>query len=68
MGRTLSSGDNIRCLDGQRADFTVRWHLVGAWRAGDEPLMKIEELHNFLERAAILDEEHVAAVVLAIFR
>ena len=68
MGRTLSSGDNIRCLDGQRSDFTVRWHLVGDRRAGDEPLMKIEESYDFLECTAILDEEHVAAVVLAIFR
>jgi hypothetical protein len=37
VGRSLSSGDNIRCLDGQRSDFTVRWHLVGDRRAGDEP-------------------------------
>ncbi len=37
VGRSLSSGDNIRCLDRQRSDFTVRWHLVGDRRAGDEP-------------------------------
>ncbi len=75
MGRSLSSGDNIRCLDGQRADFTVRWHLVGDRRAGDEPeikidqraLMKIEESYDFLECTAVLDEEHVATVVFAIF-
>ena len=37
VGRSLSSGDNIRCLDRQRSDYTVRWHLVGDRRAGDEP-------------------------------
>ena len=37
VGRSLSSGDNIRCLDRQRSDLTVRWHLVGDRRAGDEP-------------------------------
>jgi hypothetical protein len=37
VGRSLLSGDNIRCLDRQRSDFTVRWHLVGDRRAGDEP-------------------------------
>ena len=43
VGRSLSSGDNIRCLDGQFADFTVWWHLVGDWRAGDEPEIKIDQ-------------------------
>ena len=37
VGRSLSSGDYIRCLDRQQSDFTVRWHLVGDRRAGDEP-------------------------------
>ena len=37
VGRSLSSGDNIRCLDRQRSDLTVRRHLVGDRRAGDEP-------------------------------
>ena len=37
VGRSLSSGDNIRCLDRKRTDLTVRWHLVGDRRAGDEP-------------------------------
>ena len=34
----------------------------------NEPLMNTEEFYDFLERAAVLDEKHVAAVVLAIFR
>ena len=37
VGRSLSSGDNIRCLDPQRSDLIVRRHLVGDRRAGDEP-------------------------------
>ena len=37
VGRSLSSGDNIRCLDRQRSDLTDGWHLVGDRRAGDEP-------------------------------
>ena len=37
VARSLSSGDNIRCLDRQRSGLTVRWHLVGDRRAGDEP-------------------------------
>ena len=37
VGRSLSSGDNIRCLDRQRSDLAIRRHLVGDRRAGDEP-------------------------------
>ena len=37
VGRSLSLVDNIRRLDSQRSDLTVRWHLVGDRRAGDEP-------------------------------
>jgi len=33
-----------------------------------KPLMKDQKFYDFLERTAVLDEEHVAAVVLAIFR
>ena len=33
-----------------------------------KPLMKNQKFYDFLERTAVLDEEHVAAVVFAIFR
>ena len=37
VGRSLSLGDNIRCLDRQCSDLAIRRHLVGDRRAGDEP-------------------------------
>ncbi len=40
VGRSLSLVDNIRCLHHQFSDLTVRWHLVGDQRAGDEPDIK----------------------------